>query len=210
VRTAIAAGAHVIDARARTRFAAGHLPGSLNIELGESFGSYVGWFVPFGSTVVLILPDPFEASLVEATTQLFRIGYDRIAGVLDGGLVAWQEGGGSVSSYPTVTADTTADELASPARPYLLDVRYPQEWRDDGTVPGAIELSIGELAARLDTLPRDAPITVMCKSGSRASIAASMLDAAGFEPRLIAIGGAPDLLAATADEASEAPAGSTG
>jgi hydroxyacylglutathione hydrolase len=209
VRASIAAGAHVVDARSRTRFAAAHLPGSLNVELGESFGSYVGWFVPFGATVVLILPEPFEASRTEATTQLFRIGYDRIVGVLEGGLDAWREAGGSVSSYPTVSAHTTAGELAGVAHPYLLDVRYPQEWRDDGTVPGAIELSIGDLAARLDTLPRDAPITVMCKSGSRASIAASMLDAAGFEPRLLAVGGASDLLAATG-EAAEAPAGSSG
>jgi hypothetical protein len=50
----------------------------------------------------------------------------------------------------------------------------------------------------------------MCKSGSRASIAASMLDAAGFEPRLIAVGGASDLVAATDDRAAEARAGSSG
>jgi hydroxyacylglutathione hydrolase len=62
-------------------------------------------------------------------------------------------------------------------------------------VPGSIQLSIGDLADRLDTLPRDAPITVMCKSGSRASIAASMLDAAGFDVRLVAAGGAPDIAA---------------
>jgi hydroxyacylglutathione hydrolase len=74
-------------------------------------------------------------------------------------------------------------------------VRYPNEWRDEGSVPDAIELSIGDLPDRLDTLPRDAPITVMCKSGSRASIAASMLDAAGFDVRLIAVGGAPDVAA---------------
>jgi rhodanese-related sulfurtransferase len=77
----------------------------------------------------------------------------------------------------------------------LLDVRYPYEWRDDGSVPDAIELSIGDLAGRLDTLPRDAPITVMCKSGSRAAIAASMLDAAGFDVRLVARGGAQDVVA---------------
>ena len=83
-------------------FAAGHIRGSLNIELGDSFASYVGWFVPFGAAVVLVLPDPVEDALVEATTQLFRIGYDRIVGVLDGGVEAWTAAGGSVSSYPVV------------------------------------------------------------------------------------------------------------
>jgi rhodanese-related sulfurtransferase len=98
-----------------------------------------------------------------------------------------------VSSYPVTSASATAGELSGGERPHLLDVRYPREWRDEGAVPGAIELSIGDLSGSLDALPRDAPITVMCKSGTRASIAASMLDAAGFDVRLMASGGAPDV-----------------
>ncbi len=192
VRAAVAGGAHIVDGRARRAFAAGHIGGALNIELTESFASYVGWFVPFGAAIVLVLPDPLEEATVEAATQLFRIGYERIVGVL-GGVTAWTDAGGSLASYPVTTAASTAAEIGRGATPYMLDVRYPQEWRDEGAVPGAIELSIGDLADRLDTLPRDAPITVMCRSGSRASIAASMLDAAGFDVRLVAAGGAPDI-----------------
>jgi hydroxyacylglutathione hydrolase len=118
--------------------------------------------------------------------------------------VAWTEAGGAVSSYQIVSAAATADEVARGSRSNLLDVRYPHEWRDEGNVPGAIELTIGDLADRLDTLPRDAPITVMCKSGSRASIAASMLDAAGFDVRLVTGGGAPEIAGATAPDASGA------
>jgi hydroxyacylglutathione hydrolase len=125
VRAAVAGGAHVVDARSREAFAAGHIGGSLNIELGDTFASYVGWFVPFGAAVVLILPDPFEDALVEATTQLFRIGYDRIVGVLAGGVMAWADAGGTVASYPVVSAAATAEELGRGARPNLLDVRYP-------------------------------------------------------------------------------------
>jgi glyoxylase-like metal-dependent hydrolase (beta-lactamase superfamily II)/rhodanese-related sulfurtransferase len=193
VRAAIAGGAHVVDARSRRAFADGHIGGSLSIELGDSFASYVGWFVPFGAAVLLVLPDPFEDAAVEAATQLFRIGYERIVGALEGGVAAWAGAGGTVSSYPVTSALATAREMARGEAPHLLDVRYPQEWRDDGTVTGAIELSIGDLSDKLDVLPRDAPITVMCKSGTRASIAASMLDAAGFDVRLMATGGAPDV-----------------
>ena len=94
VRSAVAGGAHIVDARSREAFAAGHVGGSLNIELGDSFASYVGWFVPFGAAVVLVLPEPVEDALVEATTHLFRIGYDRIVGVLAGGVMAWVDAGG--------------------------------------------------------------------------------------------------------------------
>ena len=75
---------------------------------------------------------------------------------------------------------------------YALDVRDPHEWREDGVVPGAIRIPLGDLADQLASIPRDGPVTVMCKSGARASIAASLLDAAGVEVRLIARGGAPD------------------
>jgi hydroxyacylglutathione hydrolase len=206
VRAAVAGGAHVVDARSRGAFAAGHIGGSLNIELGDSFASYVGWFVPFGAAVVLILPDPFEDALVEAATQLFRIGYERIDGVLAGGVRAWADTGGTLTAYPVLSAAAAADELGHGEHPHLLDVRYPHEWRDEGIVPGSIELSIGDLAARLDTLPRDAPITVMCKSGGRAAVAASMLDAAGFDVRLVSVGGAPDVAASIgAEEHGTAP-----
>ena len=82
---AVAAGAHVVDGRPRAEFAAGHLPGSTNIELTDSFASYVGWFVPFGAAVALVLPEPLEEALEEAAVQLFRIGYDRVVGGLAGG-----------------------------------------------------------------------------------------------------------------------------
>ena len=159
----------------------------------------MGWFVPFGAAVVLVLPEPLGEAADEAAAQLFRIGYDRLVGVLEGGVDAWAAAGGSIDAYPVTTAAAARDAVAAGASPRLLDVRYPNEWRDDGTVPGAIELSIGDLQSRIDTLPRDGPITVMCKSGSRASIAASMLDAAGFDVRLVAVGGAPDVVGAGTD-----------
>lgn len=192
VSAVVGTGALVVDGRSRTDFAAGHIPGSLNIELADTFASYVGWFVPFGAPIVLVVPTPYEAAVVDAATQLFRIGYDRIAGVLDGGTEAWVAGGGRLDSYPMTTVAATRDALASGSRLHLLDVRNPLEWRAEGDVPAAIELSLGDLPGRLDRLPRDAPIAVMCRSGSRASIAASMLDAAGFDVRLVGVGGAPE------------------
>ena len=75
---------------------------------------------------------------------------------------------------------------------YALDVRDPHEWRDDGVVPGAIQIPLGDLPDHLASIPHDAPITIFCRSGRRAGIAASLLDAAGLEVRLVARGGAGD------------------
>jgi len=189
---AVAAGASVIDARPRKEFAAGHLPGSLNVELTDTFASYVGWFVPFDAAVALVLPEPLEAALEEATVQLFRIGYDRIAGALAGSVAAWAASGAPLKAYPTTSIAALHKAALEGVDGYALDVRDPHEWREDGVVPGAIRIPLGDLPDRLATVPRDGPVTVMCRSGARASIAASLLDAAGVDVRLIARGGAPD------------------
>ena len=193
---AVAAGAHVVDGRPRAEFAAGHLPGSTNIELTESFASYVGWFVPFGATVALVLPEPLGEALEEAAVQLFRIGYDRVAGGLAGGLAAWAAAGARVEAYPTTTIEALHADAIAGRNAYALDVRDPHEWRDDGVVPGAIQIPLGDLPDHLASIPRDAPITVFCRSGRRAGIAASLLDAAGLDVRLVARGGAGDWPAA--------------
>jgi hydroxyacylglutathione hydrolase len=191
--SAIDGGAHLIDGRSRVDFGAGHIPGALNIELSDTFASYIGWFVPFDAPLVLVLPGPLDDAVREATTQLFRIGYEHVVGVLDGGLEAWAAQDRPVSTYPVVSG-TVAREASARDGSLLLDVRDPHEWRDDGTVAGAIRIPLGELPDRLAMLPADAPITVMCKAGGRASIAASMLDRRGLEVRLVGSGGAPDWL----------------
>ncbi|MCI0583217.1 MAG: MBL fold metallo-hydrolase [Chloroflexi bacterium] len=186
---ATADGAWTVDARPRAAFSAGHIPGSLNIELDESFAAYVGWILPFGAPVALVLPEPVAVARDEAVTQLLRIGFDNVVGHLDGGIEAWRAAGLPVAAYPTATMDEVFGEAAAGAMPPLLDVRQPIEWRDDGVVPGARTIFVADLAGRLDELPRDRRITVACKAGGRAAIAASLLDAAGFEVRLVAEGG---------------------
>ena len=184
---AVERGAAVVDGRDRTEFAADHLPGSLNVELNDSFASYVGWLVPFDATLALVLPEPAADALVEAATQLFRIGYERVVGWLEGGVEAWAASDGEVESYPVISIrDAAATDDAT-----VLDVRQPSEWRG-GVIPGSRQIFVADLADRLAEVPRDRPVTVLCQSGHRASIAASILDRAGFDVRLVARGGADD------------------
>ena len=184
-------GATIVDARDRKAFAASHVPGSINIELDGTFSGYVGWLVAFGAPVLLVLPDDAPGALAEATTELLRIGYERVPGALAGGVAAWAASGRPLSSYETTTmralhqgrADGTDDSV-------LLDVRQPIEWANDGVVPGAERIFVADLPARLAELPPGAAVTVFCRSGSRASIAASLLDRAGVDVTLVAEGGA--------------------
>jgi glyoxylase-like metal-dependent hydrolase (beta-lactamase superfamily II) len=189
LETNVARGATLVDGRSRTVFAAGHVPGSINVELDDEFASYVGWLAPFGKPVVLVLPEPAEEAATEAVTQLLRIGYDWVPGWLDGGVDAWRASGREVARYEVVGLSDVASRPEA-ERGTVLDVRQPREWRD-GVVDGSTRLFVADLPAHLAELPRDRPITVMCRSGHRASIAASVLDRAGFDVRLVAQGGAP-------------------
>ena len=125
--------------------------------------------MPFGAAVALVLPEPLEEALEEATVQLFRIGYDRVAGALAGGVAAWQSSGDRLDSYPTTTMEALHAQAIAGADGYALDVRDPHEWHEDGVVPGAIQIPLGELPDRLASVPRDGPVTVLCRSGRRAA-----------------------------------------
>jgi hydroxyacylglutathione hydrolase len=184
-------GVRIVDARDRDAFAAGHIRGALNIELGASaFSGYVGWLVPFAEPVLLVLPEAADA-LAEATTELLRIGYERIPGWLAGGVDAWAASGRPLASYPTATMPEVAAARAAGADAgLLLDVRQPNEWQDEGIVPGSRTIFVADVAARTGELPALEPITVFCRTGHRASMAASILEGAGRDVRLVAHGGA--------------------
>jgi rhodanese-related sulfurtransferase len=189
---ALAGAAHLIDGRPRQAFAAGHIPGALGIELTEQFGVWVGWLVPFNAPLVLVLnPDQ---DVREAATQLARIGYDDVRGVLRG-LAAWREDGLPLVSFPLGTPAELAAALARGERPQVLDVRAPDEWRSSH-LPGAMHRYLPDLVDGVPSeLEPNAPVWVACASGHRAAIAAGLLERHGYRPVLLTGGGIPDVLA---------------
>ena len=187
----VLAGAVVVDARGREAFAAAHVPGSINVELDDQFGTWVGWLVPFGTPLVLVLPDPSAEAAAEAGLQLLRIGWDDVAGRLVGGIDAWVASGREVRSYPVATMPELHAHVRAGGDPgVILDVRTPAEWRDDGLLPGTRPMFVGELPGRVGELDRATEHWVVCASGQRAGMAASILDAADVPVRLVTGGGA--------------------
>lgn len=82
---------------------------------------------------------------------------------------------------PELAPAEVAERLAGDDPPYLLDVREPWEWWVSSLeARGAELIPLGELEGRLDEVPRDRPIVVVCRSGERSRTAASRLLAAGF------------------------------
>jgi hydroxyacylglutathione hydrolase len=160
----------------------------VNIELNSGFASYVGWMLPFDAPILLVLPEPGDASLVEAMTQLVRIGWSQVQGYLPDGIERWQHEGREVSSYDVVSAEDLCEAALRGARPYVLDVRQELEW-GWGVVPGSTLMFVADVPGRLGEVPRDEPVWIICSNGHRASIAASWLDREGVPVRLVGTGG---------------------
>ena len=187
---ALGADVQVVDARPRAAFAAGHVPGSLGVELADDFGTWVGWLLPFDAPIALVL-DPGQ-DLEEAVVQLGRIGFDRVKGVLRG-LDGWQAEGRPLASYRTVGADAFAGALADGSARQILDVRAPAEW-EIGSLPGAVHRYVPDLVDGAPaSLVTGEPVWVACASGVRATIAAGLLERQGFQPVVLADGGVPDV-----------------
>jgi glyoxylase-like metal-dependent hydrolase (beta-lactamase superfamily II)/rhodanese-related sulfurtransferase len=184
-------GAVVVDARERRAFARAHLPGSLSDELDDGFATVVGQLVPFGTPLVLVLPEPVTDAASEAVTQLLRIGYERVEGCLDGGIERWLADGRPVGSFRAADAAELLALLVRGAPVRILDVRAPNE---PGTIPGALTIPIAELPRRLPEIPRDREVWTVCSRGRRATAAASLLDRAGIPVAAVVRGGARDLM----------------
>lgn len=175
------AGHWVVDVRSRRAYAAAHLQGTHGVELGKDFASYLGWILPWGTPITLI-GDSVE-EVTRAQLDLARIGIDRSAGAFTGGVEGLKEAG-PLASYRVVRFTDLAKEIANGEQPYILDVRHDHEWATEH-LAGAHHIPFEDLIGRAEEVPSDREVWVYCRSGMRASIAASVLDAAGKRPVLV-------------------------
>jgi hydroxyacylglutathione hydrolase len=185
VRRLVAEGAELVDARPTAAFAAGHIPGALSIPLRGAFASWLGWLVPDDRPLVVVLdPDQESAELVR---QALKVGYERLAGELAGGMAAWQAAG-----LPQARIEIA--DVAEQAGGTVLDVRQRAEFAS-GHLPGACHIELGALAGAGE-LPAG-PLAVMCGHGERAMTGASLLQRAGHCDLTVLLGGPSDWSLAT-------------
>ncbi len=128
VLAARAAGAEVIDVRTPAAYATGHIPCALANTLRPVFATWLGWLVPDPAAPLVFVRDA-DQDPEEIAWQARKIGYDRLAGELAGGMAAWVAAGQPVATVPLVEPDQV-----DPAR--VLDVRQEREY-GGGHLPGA-------------------------------------------------------------------------
>jgi hydroxyacylglutathione hydrolase len=186
VRDLLKDGAVLVDVRPIGQYAAGHVPGSVSIPLRDAFASWLGWLLPHDVPLVFVLGPGQDPA--EVVWPALKIGHERLAGQLAGGLAAWTADGSAITTTRLVTAGQMDDRA-------VLDVRQRAEY-GAGHVPGAVHLELGDLPDHAAQLPHRSTV-VMCAHGDRAMTAASLLERHGHRDLAVLAGGPHDWAAAT-------------
>jgi rhodanese-related sulfurtransferase len=183
---AIAEGAIAVDCRTNEQFDEAHIPGAISASAYDTgFATKVAQVVPPDGEIVVVAAS--DGNELEAAELLAAVGL-KVRGFLGGGMSAWRAEERPVARIEPIGPGELAALLEGEDPPLVLDVRGAGEYAD-GHIAGSLHVPYGELARRLDELPRDRALATICKGGKRSGLAASVLQREGFEVIHVARGG---------------------
>jgi hydroxyacylglutathione hydrolase len=144
----------------------------------------MGWLAPYDRDMVLVTGD--NAAVDNVLTALRQIGLDRVIGYLNGGMPAWA---GKIETL----AQMSPEELNRQREQDLVvvDVRADSEWNEDH-ISGAEHVFLGDITQGKtlpDTVENDQPVAIICGSGYRSTVAASILNMRGYTNLRSVVGG---------------------
>jgi hydroxyacylglutathione hydrolase len=173
--SALAKGIKLVDARDKTEFSKGFIPGSINIQGNNSFATWAGWFLSYDEPFI-ILAD--ESKLDDLTRKLMRIGLDNIYGYIPS-TKTWEEKNGSLEKVNHIEIEEFKN-LQKDEDVQVVDLRGVAEY-NAGHIKGADNVFVGTLPSNLDKINKDKKVVVHCQSGDRAAIGYSLLAKNGFK-----------------------------
>jgi hydroxyacylglutathione hydrolase len=177
----------ILDTRAATEFTQGFVPGSVSIGLEGRFAEWAGMLLPFDKPIVLITEPGKEE---ESAVRLARVGFDKMAGYLQGGFTAWQEAGKKIDLIIDVEADELAMDLPHDPNLVVIDVRREPEFAD-GHVKEATNIPLNDMVdpGTMANILDHQNLYVHCAGGYRSVIAASLLKRQGIHNLRNVVGG---------------------
>jgi hydroxyacylglutathione hydrolase len=166
-------GALLVDVRTNLQFDDAHIPGAVAITmLHAGFGSRLAWIADRDQPIVLVGRDDEDA--LRAARLAAAVGISEFAGYLAGGMTSWRDEGRSVASVERLDASELPDRRAANAELQVLDVRERSEW-EEGHLPGSVHVPYHDIDGIPEALDPERPIAVICSSGQRSGVAASLL-----------------------------------
>lgn len=184
-------GALVVDVRDSASFDASHIPGSLWIPFGRGgFANRLALLARPGERVILVGRSDRDAAHAAALAP--SVGVADVPGYLNGGFDSWMHAEKPTTTIEWLSADRLAERLEAVPEMQFIDVRDTHEINHDAArIPN---VPLGDLRdAELD-LDSGRPLAVICASGLRAGIGASVIGARGFTDLIhVADGGIEEL-----------------
>lgn len=175
VSALLAGGAAILDTRASSQYAKGHIEGTVNIPYNKSFTNWAGWLVNYEHPLNLLCN---SAQLTSILRDLRSIGIDNVSGFIDLTVYSrYEEAAAELEAYEEIAPAQIAAQVEN-GDVLVLDVRNQSEW-NEGHIPGATHIMLGTLAYRLAEVPTDKTLLVQCRSGARSAMACSILQANG-------------------------------
>jgi rhodanese-related sulfurtransferase len=184
-------GALVVDVRTELQFDEAHIPAAVCITaLRGGFGARLAWLARPDQPLVLVGRDDEDAR--EAAELAGAVGLNNVAGYLAGGMTSWREEKQPVERVERLTVDELHDRWnGQPNGIQVLDVRERSEW-DAGHIPDSVHRPYHDIRELPEELDADRPIAVICASGQRAAVGASLLKRLGADDVIHVVdGGVP-------------------
>lgn len=183
-------GAMVIDVRSDVQFCAAHVPGAVSIPMHRAgFGSKLAWLATDAARIVFVGKD--DADGIRAAHLAAAVGLGDDVGYLAGGFAGWGEEEQPVTGLARLPVGELSAFLSAEPDTQVIDVRTLADW-EAGHIPASVPIEWMNVTGIPEGIDPARPIAVICASGQRAGIAASVLLAHGAERVLhVTEGGVP-------------------
>lgn len=166
----------LLDVRTSPEYGAAHVEDSVSVNVtAGGFRERVRMIVPTGAELVLVAGTAEQGrAAIAALTDDYLV-----LGTLTIEPERWREAGLAIRETPQLEPADLATRAEAEDSLQILDVREQQEW-EQGHLPDARFVPFHELAQRANELDPRRAVAVYCATGQRSSIAASILERAGF------------------------------
>ncbi len=188
----------VVDIRPNFQYGEKHVPNSINIGLGGQFASWAGTMIPIGTKLAIVANS--EDEVEEAFIRLARVGHETVKG-----FILIDDFKGETKKVEQIEVNKVSELIKNKQNIQFIDVRRKPEY-SNGHAVQTINLPLDKLSKELDNLNPDLPTYVICQSGYRSSLGASILENARFKEIYNVSGGTQAWIKAELETEKEAAA----
>lgn len=172
-------GALIVDVRTALQFDEAHIPGAISIPATRAgFGTKLAWIAERDRELVFVGRDDEDG--IRGARLAASVALAAGRGYLAGGMTSWREERRPVKAIERLDVEGLHERNEREEALQILDVRERAEW-ESGHIPGSHFLPYHDIETVPEGIDPERPVAVICGSGERSGVAASLLQRHGAE-----------------------------